>query len=315
MGTLNKIDLFMFGDSMALVDEAVSSQSLLQLLEYLDRILEIYGGTRKNERVAAIALFHSLCPLGSLCDLAHMKSVLTKTIVMRNVNIDPPTYSEIFKGPPLGRKKTELDLFFLNVPTVVGHSCEGGMNFYVEIEMGEDVASEMQHLPRLRRYFKEKGLDVYPILVCKQYRGWDDSFDIPILDIEDLERIVELIPIRLLDDMPGVAYEWAAASLQILQYVASNREVDLSKMINYKSGLWDMYPNLRQHNFNKLKEKAKISAEDYEDFSEFRGRMMHIVSKMVEKSLLIKDEKGKCELSIDGRDILGCYLSFKEEKP
>lgn len=298
---------------MTLVDEAVSSESLLQLLERLDRVLEIYGTTRKNERVATIALFKSLCPIGPICSISHTKSVLDKMIVMRNVNIDTETYRKIFRGPPLGRQKTELDLFFLNVPTVMGHSSEGKTNFYVEIEMGE-VSSEMQHLPRLRRYFKQKQLEVYPILICKQYNDWDDSFNIPILDMEDLERMIELIPIRSLVDIPGVGYEWAATSLQILQYVALHRDVDSNKMINYKGGLWDTYPNLRQYNFRKLIETGKISAEDSEDFLQFRQRMTSIFRKMVEKGLLNKTERGKYELSIDGRDILGCYLSFEEVK-
>ena len=295
---------------MTLVDEAISAQNLLHLLEYLDKILEIYGATRKNERIATIALFHSLFPLGSICDASHTKFLLKEMIAMRNVNIETEIYNKIFKGPPLGRKKTELDLFFLNVPTVLGHPSEGKINFYVEIEMGEDVSSEMQHLPRLRRYFKDKGLEVYPMLVCKEYKGWDDEFNIPILNIEDLEKMVELISARTLDDIPGVAYEWAATSLQILNYVALNREVDFNKMINYKSGLWDSCPNLRQHSLNKLIE-GKISSEDYEDFQEFRNRMMSIYTKMIEKGLLIRDEKGGCELSTDGRDILGCYHSFK----
>jgi hypothetical protein len=297
---------------MTLMDEAISAENLLQLLEYLDRILEIYGATRKNERIATIALFHSLFPLGSIYDASHTRSLLDRMIVMRNVNIDTEIYNKIFKGPPLGRKKTELDLFFLNIPTVLGHPSEGKINFYVEIEMGEDVSSEMQHLPRLRRYFKDKELEIYPILIHKEYKGWDEEFNIPILNIEDLKKMVELIQIRSLADIPGVAYEWAATSLQILQYVTSNREVDFNKMINYKSGLWDSCPDIRQHNFNKLIE-GKISSEDYEDFSEFRNRMMSISSKMVEKGLLNRDAKGRCELSIDGRDILGCYYSCKEK--
>jgi len=298
---------------MTLVDEAISSQSLLQLLEYLDRILEIYGTTRKNERIATIALFHSLCPLGPICDINYTKSVLNKIIVMRNIIIDAETYNKIFHGLP-GRKKTELDLFFLNVPTVIGHLSEGKINFYVEVEIGEDVASEMQNTLRLQKFFKIMGLDLYPILVCKEYKGWDGTFNIPILDIQDLEKMIELIPIGSLAEIPGVAYEWGATSLQILQYVALHREVDLNAMINYKSGLWDTYPNLRQHSFEKFIEKGRISAEDYEDFLQFRERMASISRKMIEKGLLNKNERGKYELSIDGRDILGCYLSFKEEK-
>lgn len=299
---------------MTLVDEAVSSEGLLQLLELLDRILEVYGTTRKNERIAAIALFRSLCPLGLICDKNHTKSVLNRIIVMRDILVDKESHERIFGTFPLGRKKTELDLFFLNVPTVVGHLSEGKINFYVEIEMGEDVSPEIQNTIRLQKYFKGMELDLYPMLVCKQYKGWDSTFNIPILDIQDLEKMTELILIRSLTDIPGVAYDWAAICLQILQYVAIHREVEPNMMINYKSGLWNTYPSLRQHNFRSFIWKGRISPKDYEDFVQFRQRMTSISRKMVEKGLLNKNERGKYELSIDGRDILGCYLNFKEEK-
>jgi len=299
---------------MTLVDEAVSSQGLLQLLEYLDRILKVYGTTRKNERTATIALFHFLCPLGSVCDKKHTESMLDEIIVMRDMRVDQETHGKIFGTIPLGRKMTEFDLFFLNVPTIIGHPTEGKINFYVEIEMGEDVSPELQNTKRLQNYFKEMGLEVYPILVCRQYKGWDKTFGVPIMSIRDLEKMTELIPIRSLAEIPGVAYEWAATCLQILLYVALHREVDPNTMINYKSGLWNTHPNLRQHNFRNFIEKGRIFAGDYEEFVQFRQRMTSISRKMIEKGLLNKNGRGEYELSIDGRDILGCYLNFKEGK-
>ena len=292
---------------MTLVDKAISSQSLLQLLECMDKILEIYGGTRKNERIATIALFHSLCPLGPICDADHTKSTLNRMIVMRDVRVDEEIYKKI---QPIGRKKSEFDLLFLNVPTIVGYPSK--MNFYIEVEMGENTSPEMENMCRVRRYFEKIGSEIYPMLVCKQRKGWDDTFNIPILDVQDLERIVELIPVRSTDYIPGVAYEWASTALQILHRFALRREVYYNREINYKTGLWNACPNLRQHDFKKFFERGKISADDYEDFRQFRERILTVFNRMVQKGLLNKDG-GKCELTVDGRDILGCYLSFKEE--
>jgi len=299
---------------MTLVDEAVSSEELLQLLEYLDKILEVFGTTRKNERTATLALFHSLCPLCLACDEEHTKSVVGEVIVMRDMRIDIETHDRIFGRLPLGRKMTEFDLFFLNVPTIIGHPSKGKMNFYVEIEMGENVSPELQNTKRLQNYFRKMGLDVYPILVCNRYKGWDSTFDIPILDIHDLEKMLELISIRTLTDIPGVAYEWAASCLHILEYVAYRRVADPNMMINHKSGLWNTHPDLRKHNFRSFIEHGKIPSKDYEEFIEFRQRMFSISKKMVKKGLLKKNERGEYELTIDGRDILGCYLNIKEEK-
>jgi hypothetical protein len=294
---------------MTLVDEAIGSEDLLQLLEYLDRILEVYGGSRKNERIATVAFSRSLFPLSMVYSASHMKDLREEMLIIRNVDIDRDTYAKIFKGHPLGPAKTELDLFFLNAPTAIGHPSEGKINFYVEIEMGGDVASEEQHLIRLRRYFREKGLEIYPVLVCNQYKDWDDTLKIPILDIADLRRIVEAIEIRSLNDIPGMQYEWAATSLRLLEYIAIKGEVGTTK------DLWDSYPDLRQLDFGRFVEKGKISADDFEDFNfSFRNRMNSILGKMNEKGLLNKDDKGKYESSCDGRDILGCYLSMKEEK-
>jgi len=294
---------------MTLMDEAIASDSLLQLLEYLDKILEIYGGSRKNERIATVAFYSSLFPLSAMYSPSHTKGLCDEMLIMRNVAIDKEIYARIFKGHPLGPAKTELDLFFLNVPTAIGHPSEGKINFYVEIEMGEDVTSEEQHLIRLHQYFKERGLVIYPVLVCNQYKDWDDTLKIPILDITDLRKIVELIRIKSLDDIPGAPYEWAATCLRILEHTASKGEVGTSKE------LWDSYPNLRQLNFNRFIEKGRISADDYEDFNySFRNRTNSILGKMHEKGLLNKNEGGKYELSVDGRDILGCYLNLKEER-
>lgn len=299
-----------------LIDNAISSQNLLELLECLDRILQIQGVTRKNERIATIALFHSLCPLGPLCDARHTKSVLNEVIVMRNTCIYSKIYSEIYSEIPSGQKKTELDLFLLNVPTIIGHSCEKKLNFYVEIEMGKEVGSELQRLIPLRNYLKKKGLDVYPILVCRGFKRWNSDFNIPLLDIKDLEKMVKLLSIISLDDIPGVAYEWSATCIQILQYIGSKRGVDPNKMINHRDGLWRKCPNLKKYDFNGFIQKGRISKQDFEDFNaEFRDRIWTIFHKMVNKGLIKKgDTMGKYDLSIDGRDLLGCYLSFKEEQ-
>jgi hypothetical protein len=296
---------------MGLIDEAIASDNLLQLLEYVDKILEIYGGTRKNERVATIAIYNSLFPLASLYDLEHINSLRRKMIVLRNVLIDSDTYRKIFaRAPPLGRGKTELDLFFINVPTIVGHPSEGRINFYVEIEMG-DVSSEMQHLPRLRHFFRDKGVEIYPILVCNEYKAWDDTFEIPCFAIGDLEKVVDSYSITSLENIPGIGYEWAATSIEILDYISAKGDVDLSKEINFKSGLWDARPSLRRQDFGKLIEKGRISADDYEDYTSFRDRMHSIFQKMHEKGLLVRNERERYELSIDGRDLLGCYLSLR----
>ena len=288
------------------VDEAISSKSFLQLLEFIDKAVGTKSSTRKNERIATIALFHSLCPLGQICDADHTKSTLSRMIVMRDVRVDEETYKRI---QPIGRKKSEFDLLFLNVPTIVGYPSK--MNFYIEVEMGENTSPEMENMCRVRRYFEKIGSEIYPMLVCKQRKGWDDTFNIPILDIQDLERIVELIPVRSINDIPGVAYEWSSSALQILHHFAFQREAYYNKEINFRKGLWNACPNLRQHDFKKFFEEGKISVNDCEDFTQFRGRISTIFNKMVQKGLLKKDG-GKCELTVDGRDILGCYLSFKE---
>jgi|GEM_PF-5168548 len=71
---------------MGLVDEAISSENLLQLLEYMDKILEIYGGTRRSERVAAIAIQNSFFPLCSLYDTIYAGQLRNNIIVLKKPN-------------------------------------------------------------------------------------------------------------------------------------------------------------------------------------------------------------------------------------
>jgi len=62
---------------MAFIDDVISSGNLLEFLERLDRVLEVYGGTRRNERVVAVALRNSLFPLCSLLTSITVGSCVT----------------------------------------------------------------------------------------------------------------------------------------------------------------------------------------------------------------------------------------------
>jgi len=289
---------------MALIDDVISSANLLEFLERMDRVLEVYGGTRRNERVVAVALQNSLLPLCSLCDLAYAKQLRNSIIVLRNVNITTNFYPKIF---PPGKWGTELDLLFLNVPTVFGHSLEGGLNFHIEVEVGEkaDIGTELTRLAYIREYFKNMGVQINSVLVCRGYKGWDRSFKIPVIDIVDLEKIVEFNPPKSLDDIPGLSYDWAASSIQILKYVAEKGRVRSMKE------LWDNCVNLRQMDHDKFLREGKINRGDYEDYSHsFEPRISQILEKMCRKGLLDKDVQGEYELTRDGRDILATYYSF-----
>ena len=289
---------------MALIDDVISSANLLEFLERMDRVLEVYGGTRRNERVVAVALQNSLFPLCSLCDLAYAKQLRNSIIVLRNVNITTNFYPKIF---PPGKWGTELDLLFLNVPTVFGHSLEGGLNFHIEVEVGEkaDIGTELTRLAKISEYFKKMGVQINSVLVSKGYKCWDMSFKIPVIDIVDLEKIVEFNPPKSLDDIPGLSYDWAASSIQILKYVAEKGRVRSMKE------LWDNCVNLRQMDHDKFLREGKINRGDYEDYSHsFEPRISQILEKMCRKGLLDKDVQGEYELTRDGRDILATYYSF-----
>ena len=172
----------------------------------------------------AVALRNSLFPLCSLCDLDYSRQLRNSIIVLRNVNIGVNFYQKIF---PPGKWCTELDLLFLDVPTVFGHALESGLNFHIEVEVGEkaDIGAELTRLNYIREYFKNMGVWINPVLVCRGYKRWDTSFKIPVIDISDLEKIVEFNPPTSLDDIPGLSYDWAASSIQILNYVAEKGRV------------------------------------------------------------------------------------------
>ena len=289
---------------MALIDDVISSRNLLEFLERMDRVLEVYGGTRRNERVVAVALRNSLFPLCSLCDPDYTRQLRNHIIVLRNVNISTNFYQKIF---PPGKWGTELDLLFLNVPTVFGHSLDGGLNFHVEVEVEEraDIGTELTRLAYIREYFKNMGVQINSVLVCRGYKGWDRSFKIPVIDILDLEKIVEFNSPTSLDDIPGLSYDWAASSIQILKYVAEKGRVRSVKE------LWGNCVNLRQMDHDKFLRDGRVNRGDYEDYSHsFEPRISQILDKMCKKGLLERDAQGEYELTKDGRDILATYYSF-----
>jgi len=301
------IPIKFIGLSMALIDDVISSRNLLEFLERMDRVLEVYGGTRRNERVVAVALRNSLFPLCSLCDLDYSRQLRNNIIVLRNVNITTNFYPKIF---PPGKWGTELDLLFLDVPTVFGHSLEGGLNFHVEVEVGgkADIGTELIRLAKISEYFKNMGVQINSVLVCKGYKGWDRSFKIPVIDIVDLEKTVEFNPPTSLKDIPGLSYDWAASSIQILKYVAEKGRVRSVKE------LWDSCVNLRQMNHDKFLREGKINRGDYEDYNlSFESRISQILDKMCKKGLLNRDALGEYELTRDGRDILATYFSIEGE--
>jgi hypothetical protein len=84
--------------------------------------------------VAAVAFQNLFLHLCSLYDPAHAEDLRSNMKVLRNVDIGSDLYQKIF---PPGKWSTELDILFLNLPTPLGHPLEGGLNFHVEVEVGE----------------------------------------------------------------------------------------------------------------------------------------------------------------------------------
>jgi hypothetical protein len=224
--------------------------------------------------------------------------------VLRNVDIGSDLYQKIFLP---GKERTELDIIFLNVPTPLGHPLEGGLNFHVEVEVGErtNIGSELARLTKIRGYFENLGVKINPVLVCKGYKRWDKDFKVPVIDITDLEKVVELNPPTSLDDIPGLSYDWAASSIQILKYVAGR-----GKLKNVEE-LWYNYKSLRQMNGERFLKEGKLADDDYEKFdSSFVPRINKILDKMCKSGLLGKNANGEYELTVDGRDVLSAYLSL-----
>jgi hypothetical protein len=228
--------------------------------------------------------------------------------VLRNVDIGSDLYHKIF---PPGKWSTELDILFLNVPTPLGHPLEGGLNFHVEVEVGEraDIGTELTRLTKVREYFENMGVKINPVLVCKGYKRWDRAFEIPIIDISDLERVVELNPPTSLGDILGLSYDWAASSIQILEYAAERGEIKSARE------LWDNCKSLRQMDGKKFLREGKLADSDYEDYNfSFTPRISQILDKMCKSGLLNRNTNGGYKLTADGRDVLSTYLGFEGVK-
>ncbi|MEM2905428.1 MAG: hypothetical protein QW057_06225 [Candidatus Bathyarchaeia archaeon] len=297
---------------MSQLDQVISSENLLGLLEGLDRVLGVWGTTRKHERVAAVALSNHIASLGLMADQEHASKALSEMVVMRNIVLEQSDYKEMFSSPyRMPQKTTELDLLFLNAPSVFGHPTDGKLNFYIEVEMHGELGQAENRVRNLRRYFRDRQVELYPVIVLPERRRYDEDLKTAFLDIHDLERLVELTPPRTLRDIPGAAYDWAATSIQILHHVATQRALDADRLVSRRDGLWTQCPTLRQHDFKAFLKRGTVTQQDIEDFQfQFVPRIRTILDKMVERGLLAKNVEGKYELTTDGRDLLACYLSF-----
>jgi len=294
------------------LDQVISSDNLLGLLEGLDRILGVWGTTRKHERVAAVSLFNHMASLGLMADPEHASKALSDMVVMRNIVLEQSDYKEMFSSPyRMPQKTTELDLLFLNAPSVFGHPTGGKLNFYVEVEMHGELGQAENRVRNLRRYFRDRQLELYPIIVLPERIRYDEDLRTVFLDIRDLQKLVELAPPRTLRDIPGTSYDWSATSLQILHHVARHKAVDVDILVSKREGLWNQCPTVRQHDFKAFLRRGIMQTQDIEDFQfQFAPRLRAIFEKMVERRLLAKNTEGRYELTTDGRDLLACYLSF-----
>ena len=270
------------------------ADNFLALLERFDRFIGVYGVHKGNERTVAVAFFHSIMSWIDFLDEEDRNRIRREIIVFRNLKLEREDVEKIYEV--FGKGKTELDLFFINVPTIFGH--KANLNFYIEVEMGKNIVEELVRLTQLRNFFKRRGKKLYAILVAPNIRNcrWPES-DIFMYNYDDIKRIAYSIRLGSLKDIPGIAYDSSATSLFLLDYIARGQR----KTKLFIKELWDNAPELVRMDYRKYFYKDVLEREDF-NFS-FTPRINNLLDKLKGNGLIVEKD-GVYKLTINGRDLL-----------
>jgi len=291
------------------------TKSLLDLLAHLDDEIRIFRRNLKHERLATLSLYNYLCPFKDLVDTSDERRPLNDVYVIRNFRIEPKDYEEIFDLPYDEEKtKTELDFMFLNVPSIFGNKSIGRINYYVEVELKGELFQAINRLKNVRKYFRERGLNLYPLLVYEKQRKYDVEDDIPSVAFDDLAKVILTMSIRSIRDIPGLAYDDSAVAIYLLEEISKDGIVRRPSFIK---DLWS-HENLRRYEniFRSyiMKRDWKGDRPDYENKSlQFDPRMQEIFEKLHKNGYIerIREEEDYC-LTLEGAQLLVKYREARK---
>lgn len=243
--------------------------NLLKIIDDLDDLL--FNGRQKNERHAATDLHNILFSFGLSIDHNYVAQRFPYVIRNLTVSLKDEHIKQIF--PILGgtgQESTELDILFINAPSLLGHGAK--LNYYVEVETQQRDPMAFQRLLDFTGFCKCKGIDLFPILVTSM-RGSGYVQDICVINIDDLRKSGFFYEhyMNNIGQIPGLAYDDAASCFYILDLVSraervireellvelKNRDVlkrktlDFRKLVAQNASLGDCLEAESISNFNK----------------------------------------------------------------
>jgi len=264
--------------------------NLLNVIDELDQLL--FNGRQKNERRVAVDLHNILFSFGLSVGGNYVTERLPHVIRNMKVGLKDEHTRKVFPMF-IGQEWTELDILFINAPSFLGHRAR--LNYYIEIEMQQRDTVAFQRLLDFSTFCKNKGIDLFPILVTNM-RESGYVQDICIINVHDLRKSGAFYE-RYMNDVkqiPGLAYDDAASCLHILDVTSNAGERAVKEQLLVE--LRNRYILKRKaFDFRKFVTETVSLGDclDSETSANFNRRMVEYVRQLKEKDLLIDTADGR----------------------
>lgn len=256
--------------------------NLVNVIDELDHLL--FNDRQKKERRVAVDLHNILFSFGLTVDGNYVTERLPYVIRNMKVGLKDEHTRKVF---PIfiGQESTELDILFINAPSFLGHGAR--LNYYIEIEMQQRDTVAFQRLLDFSTFCKNKGIDLFPILVTNM-RESGYVQDICIINVDDLRKSGAFYE-RYINDVaqiPGLAYDDAASCFYILDVISAHDRVSKEQLLVQ---LRDSHVlNRKLFDFRKFVTETVSLRDclDSETMNNFNQRIVEYVKQLKEKELL-----------------------------
>lgn len=279
------------------------------LLQAIEELGKIFGENQKYERRVAIYINYLLTYFGFV---EHAPMVLRNV----KVNLKDPDVESIFQYFGPRQEKTDLDILFLNTPTIFGHQAEN--NYYIEVEMAGRNDISLRRLEEFATSCEDRGTNLFPILITRFVREPWMRGGVQIINFDELHKMAKwaLRELSTPKDVPGLAYDQASLCLHILDRLSEST--------------WTMKDNLVKQlekdkllrstiDFHRFRKSVNIrSLQDFVEFEElktYRRRISDRHSGLIQELIkhdYVESIEGKLSLTFKGSELLLKWQSGDE---
>lgn len=188
-----------------------------------------------------------------------------------------------------GQPTTELDILYLNAPSILGH--KSSINYYIEVEMANRDILAYQRLGDFAGYCESIDITLFPILVTN-VRATGFIKDCCILNMDDLSKISPKTEITSPKQIPGLAWDNTAIAYYILETISQRYMYQKNEL--FRKLLRDMRIIRPEINFDMIHKTRSLSRSIvYENTRDVSKRISNIFTRLEDFDLIKKTNDNK----------------------